>query len=60
MLAAAEAGGAAVYFTDAAHPTHNTRATYVWTEKSKERSLLTVSSRERVNLNTATNALNNN
>ena len=57
LLAQAEAGTAAVYFADAAHPTHNTRATHVWTETGKERPLLTVSGRERVNLNAALNAL---
>jgi len=45
-----------VYFADAAHPTHNTRATYVWTETGQERPLLTVSGREWVNLNAALNA----
>ena len=56
LLAAAEAGEAVVYFADAAHPTHNTSATHVWTETGKERPLLTVSGRERVNLNAACNA----
>ena len=56
LLAAAEAGEAVVYFADAAHPTHNTRATHVWTETGKQRPLLTVSGRHRVNLNAALNA----
>ena len=56
LLAAAEAGEAVVYFADAAHPTHNTRPSYVWTQVGKERPLLTVSSRHRVNLNAALNA----
>jgi transposase len=56
LLAKAEAGEAVAYFADAAHPTHNTRATHVWTETGKERPLLTVSGRERVNLNAALNA----
>ncbi len=56
LLAQAEAGEAVVYFADAAHPTHNTRATHVWTETGKERPLLTVSGREQVNLNAALNA----
>ena len=56
LLAQAAAGDAVVYFADAAHPTHNTRATHVWTEPGKERPLLTVSGRERVNLNDALNA----
>jgi transposase len=57
LLAQAQAGEAVVYFADAAHPTHNTRCTYVWTETGKERPLLTVSGRERVNLNAALNAV---
>ena len=57
LLAQAQAGTAAVYFADAAHPTHNTRATHVWTQTGKERPLLTVSGRERVNLNSALNAV---
>lgn len=57
LLAAAATGQAVVYFADAAHPTHNTRASYVWTETGKERPLLTVSGRERVNLNAALNAV---
>ena len=56
LLAQAAAGEAVVYFADAAHPTHNTRATHVWTETGKERPLLTVSGRERVNRNAALNA----
>ena len=57
LLAQAEAGTAVVYFADAAHPTHNTRATHVWTQVGKERPLATVSGRERVNLNAALNAV---
>ena len=45
-----------VYFANAAYPTHNTRTTHVWTETGKERPLLTVSGRERVNLNATLNA----
>ena len=56
LLAQAQAGEAVVYFADAAHPTHNTRATHVWTQTGRERPLLTVSGRERVNLNAALNA----
>lgn len=56
LLQAAEAGQALVYFADAAHPTHNTRCTRAWTEKGVPRPLLTVSGRERVNLNAALNA----
>ena len=50
------AGEAVVYSADTAHPTHNTRATHVWTERGKERPLFTVSGRERVNRNAALNA----
>ena len=56
LLAAAQVGEAVVYFADAAHPTHNTRATHVWTQTGKERPLLTGSGRERVNRNAALNA----
>ena len=56
LLAQAEAGEAVVYFADAAHSTHNTHTTHVWTHTGKERPLLPVSARERVNLNAALNA----
>jgi len=56
LLAQANAGDAVVCFADAAPPTHNTRATHVWTKTGKERPLLTVSGRERVNRNAARNA----
>ena len=56
LLAQAEAGQAVVYFADAAHPTHNTRSTRVWTRTGQPRPLPTVSGRERVNLNAALNA----
>jgi len=55
LLAQAAAGEAVVYFVDAAHPTHNTRATRVWTPTGKERPLLTVCGCERVNLNAVLN-----
>jgi transposase len=51
-----ERGEAVLYYADAAHPTHNTRCTRAWCEKGHERPLLTVSGRERVNLNAALNA----
>ena len=46
-----------VYFMDAVHPTHNTRSTYGWIQRGKEKELLTVSGRDRVNINGALNAL---
>ncbi len=52
----AEAGQAVAYFAHAAHPTHNTRCTRAWCAKGQPRPLLTVSGRERVNLNAALNA----
>jgi transposase len=51
-----ERGEAVLYYADAAHPTHNTRCTRAWCAVGKERPLLTVSGRERVNLNAALNA----
>ena len=51
-----EWGEAMLYCADAAHPTHNTRAIRAWCAVGKERPLLTVSGRERVNLNAALNA----
>ena len=51
-----ERGEAVLYYADAAHPTHNTRCTRAWCEVGKERPLLTVSGRERVNLNAALDA----
>lgn len=51
-----ERGEAVLYYADAAHPTHNTRCTRAWCEVGRERPLLTVSGRERVNLNAALNA----
>ena len=56
LLVQAEAGQAVVYFADAAHPTHNTRSTWMWTRTGQPRPLPTVSGRERVNLNAAVNA----
>jgi transposase len=51
-------GEAVLYYADAAHPTHNTRCTRAWCAVGQERPLLTVSGRERVNLNAALNAYN--
>lgn len=49
-------GEAVLYYADAAHPTHNTRCTRTWCQTGQARPLLTVSGRERVNLNAALNA----
>jgi len=49
-------GEAVLCYADAAHPTHNTRCTRAWCQVGQERPLLTVSGRERVNLNAALNA----
>ena len=56
LLAQAEAGQAVVYFADAAHPTHHTRSTRVWTRIGQPRPRPTGSGRERVHLNAAVNA----
>lgn len=56
LEAQVERGQAVLYYADAAHPTHNTRCTRAWCEVGKQRPLLTVSGRERVNLNAAVNA----
>ncbi len=57
IIEEARQGNCIVYFMDAVHPTHNTRSTYGWIEKGKEKELLTVSGRDRVNINGALNAL---
>lgn len=44
------------YFIDGVHPTHNTRSTHAWIRKGQERTQLTVSGRDRVNINGALNA----
>jgi len=56
LEAQVEAGQAVLYYADAAHPTHNTRCTRAWCPVGAARPLLTVSGRERVNLNAAVNA----
>lgn len=56
LEAQVERGEAVLYYADAAHPTHNTRVSRAWCAVGKERPLLTVSGRERVNLNAALNA----
>ncbi|MCB0835957.1 MAG: IS630 family transposase [Bacteroidetes bacterium] len=57
MLKEAQRGDARLYFVDGVHPTHNTRSTYGWIETGTERGQLTVSGRDRVNINAALNAL---
>jgi transposase len=47
---------AVVYFADGVHPTHNTRSTHAWIEKGTEREQLSVSGRDRVNINGVVNA----
>jgi len=46
-----ERGEAVLYYADAAYPTYHTRRTHAWCAVGEERPLLTVSGRERVNLN---------
>lgn len=57
IIEEARQGKSKVYFMDAVHPTHNTRSTYGWILKGKEKELQTVSGRDRVNINGALNAL---
>lgn len=47
----------ALYFLDATHPTHNTRAGYGWIEKGKEYAMPSNSGRQRVNINGAMNGV---
>ncbi len=46
-----------VYFMDAVHPQHNTRSDYAWIKRGEERTILTNTGRQRVNINGAMNAL---
>jgi transposase len=45
-----------IYYADGVHPTHNSRSTYAWIEKWREKEQLTVSGRDRVNINGLLNA----
>jgi len=45
-----------IYYADAVHPTHNTRSTCAWIETGTERQQLSVSGRDRVNINAVLNA----
>lgn len=58
LLESVEKENAVVYFADGVHPTHNTRSTTAWIEKGTEREQLSVSGRDRVNINGAVNAHN--
>ena len=40
-----------IYFLDAMHPVHNSTPDYAWIEKGEERSIKTVSGRNRLNIN---------
>lgn len=45
-----------IYFLDATHPTHNTRASYGWILKGKDKLIKSNTGRDRINLNGALNA----
>jgi transposase len=45
-----------IYYADGVHPTHNSRSTYAWIEKGREKEQPTVSGRDRVNINGLLNA----
>lgn len=47
-----------IYFADAVHPQHNTKSSYAWIEKGQEKEILSVSGRQRINLNAVINAQN--
>jgi transposase len=57
LLAGLEAEEA-IYFADAVHPQHNTKSSYAWIEKGQEKEILSVSGRQRLNLNAVINAQN--
>lgn len=57
LLDEEEKGETIIYYIDGVHPTHNSRSTFAWVEKGKEREQPTVSGRDRVNINGALNAL---
>ena len=46
----------ALYFGDAVHPQHNTRAAYGWISRGEEKEVLSVSGRARININGLLNA----
>jgi transposase len=58
LLETAEKENAVIYFADGVHPTHNTRSSTAWIETGTEREQLSVSGRDRVNINGAVNAQN--
>lgn len=47
-----------IYFADAVHPQHNTKSSYAWIAKGEEKEVLSVSGRQRINLNAVINAQN--
>ena len=40
-----------IYYSDAVHPQHNTKTSYCWIMKGKEKEIKSVSGRERLNIN---------
>lgn len=46
----------AVFFLDGVHPTHNTRSSYAWIKKGREKAIPTNTGRNRINLSGAMNA----
>lgn len=45
-----------VYFMDAVHPQHNTRADYVWARRGEQKEVPSNTGRQRININGAMNA----
>jgi transposase len=58
LVEEAKKEGDVVYFADGVHPQHNTKSAYAWIEKGKEKEILSVSGRSRVNINAVMNAEN--
>ena len=56
LLEEVDRGEAVVYFTDAAHPTHNTKPGRGWIRKGEDFTIDCNSGRKRVNINGAVNA----
>ena len=57
LIEEAETGAAALYFVDATHPQHNTRASYGWIKSGEDFTVRSTPGRHRLNINGAVNAL---
>jgi transposase len=57
LIEEAETGAAALYYVDATHPQHNTRASYGWIKSGEDFTVRSTPGRHRLNINGAVNAL---